>query len=79
MSLSRRTAVPSATRREVAADLRHDWPAALRAAGFDSDVPTAWLAEGLLPFLPGEAQESMFAAIDAYRAETGATWVAPTR
>jgi methyltransferase (TIGR00027 family) len=57
-------AIPSASRREVAVDLRHDWPAALRDAGFDPDVPTGWLAEGLLPFLPATAQEAMFAAID---------------
>jgi methyltransferase (TIGR00027 family) len=57
-------ATPSASRREVAVDLRHDWPAALRDAGFDPDVPTAWLAEGLLPFLPATAQDAMFAAID---------------
>jgi methyltransferase (TIGR00027 family) len=63
-TLNRAGAIPSATRREVAVDLRHDWPAALCAAGFDADVPTAWLAEGLLPFLPARAQEAMFAAID---------------
>jgi methyltransferase (TIGR00027 family) len=68
VTLNRAGAVPSATRREVAVDLRHDWPAALCAAGFDPDVPTAWLAEGLLPFLPGQAQESMFAAIDGLSA-----------
>src|SRR6185312_11043295 len=61
-------ATPSTTRREVAIDLRHDWPAALRDAGFDSDAPTAWLAEGLLPFLPGTAQGSMYAAIDVLSA-----------
>lgn len=55
---------PSTTRLDVAVDLRHDWPAALREAGFDTTRPTAWLAEGLLPFLPGPAQESMFSAID---------------
>lgn len=38
-------ATPSADRREVAIDLREDWPAALRAAGFDPTKPTAWLAE----------------------------------
>lgn len=41
-------------------DLRDDWPAALTAAGFDDTQPTAWLAEGLLPFLPGAAQDLMF-------------------
>jgi methyltransferase (TIGR00027 family) len=67
-TLNQAGVIPSATRREVAVDLRHDWPAALCAAGFDPDVPTAWLAEGLLPFLPGQAQESMFAAIDGLSA-----------
>ena len=61
-------AAPATTRREVAVDLRGDWPAALRAAGFDPAVPTAWLAEGLLPFLPGQAQEAMFNAIDGLSA-----------
>lgn len=40
-------------------DLRHDWPAALRAAGLDPGKPTAWSAEGLLPFLPPEAQDRL--------------------
>jgi methyltransferase (TIGR00027 family) len=62
-------AIPSASRREVAVDLRHDWPAALCDAGFDPDVPTGWLAEGLLPFLPATAQEAMFAAIDDLSAQ----------
>lgn len=57
-------ATPRADRRAVAVDLRHDWPQALRDAGFDADRPTAWLAEGLLPFLPAQAQESMFTSID---------------
>jgi methyltransferase (TIGR00027 family) len=54
---------PSADRREVAIDLRHDWPAALRDAGFDPTVPTAWLAEGLLMYLPAEAQDKLFTQI----------------
>jgi methyltransferase (TIGR00027 family) len=61
-------AAPATTRREVAVDLRGDWPGALRAAGFNPAVPTAWLAEGLLPFLPGQAQEAMFTAIDGLSA-----------
>src|SRR6202012_3220874 len=40
-------AQPTATRRAVAIDLRDDWPAALKAAGFDSEQPSAWSAEGL--------------------------------
>jgi methyltransferase (TIGR00027 family) len=58
-------ATPIADRRPVPVDLRHDWPQALRDAGFDATRPTAWLAEGLLPFLPGAAQDAMFASIDA--------------
>jgi methyltransferase (TIGR00027 family) len=54
---------PVADRRPVPVDLRHDWPRALRDAGFDATRPTAWLAEGLLPFLPAAAQEAMFASI----------------
>ena len=32
---------PSADRRTVSIDLRDEWPAALRAAGFDPAAPTA--------------------------------------
>jgi methyltransferase (TIGR00027 family) len=59
---------PVADRREVAADLRFDWPKTLRDNGFDPAQPTAWLAEGLLMFLPGEAEERLFADIDALSA-----------
>ncbi len=51
---------PSATRRDVPIDLREDWPAALRSAGFDASQPTAWLAEGLLMYLPADAQDLLF-------------------
>jgi methyltransferase (TIGR00027 family) len=53
-------AAPKATRRTVPIDLREDWPAALAGAGFDRTQPTAWLAEGLLPYLPAEAQDRLF-------------------
>ena len=49
----------------VPVDLRHDWPAALRQAGFDPSAPSAWSAEGLLPFLPAAAQELLFERVDA--------------
>ncbi len=52
-------AAPTADRRVVAIDLRDDWPAALRAAGFDPEQPTAWSAEGLLGYLPPEAQDRL--------------------
>jgi methyltransferase (TIGR00027 family) len=44
----------------VPVDLRHDWPTALRANGFDAEAPTAWSAEGLLPYLTADAQEVLF-------------------
>jgi methyltransferase (TIGR00027 family) len=53
-------AAPTAERRTVQVDLRDDWAAALTATGFDPDQPTAWLAEGLLPYLPAEAQDRLF-------------------
>ncbi|RZT86467.1 methyltransferase (TIGR00027 family) [Pseudonocardia sediminis] len=55
---------PTCDRRVVGVDLRDDWVAALRAQGFDPSRPTAWLAEGLLPFLPADAQETLLRAID---------------
>jgi methyltransferase (TIGR00027 family) len=57
-------AQPNAERREVAIDLREDWPQALRDNGFDPDEPSAWIAEGLLLYLPGDAQEQLFTGID---------------
>lgn len=41
----------------VGVDLREDWPAALREAGFDPARSTAWLAEGLLYALPPTAAD----------------------
>jgi len=61
-------AVPTARRVPVAVDLRDDWPAALIAAGFDPAQPTAWLAEGLLPYLPGDAQDRLFDLVTAHSA-----------
>jgi methyltransferase (TIGR00027 family) len=37
----------------------------LRAAGLDTTAPTAWLAEGLLIYLPPEAQDRLFDDITA--------------
>ena len=56
-------AQPTAYRRAVAIDLRDDWPAALRAAGFEPDQPSAWSAEGLLGYLPPEAQDRLLDTI----------------
>jgi len=58
-------AKPTAIRHPVPIDLRADWPSALRAAGLDTTAPTAWLAEGLLIYLPPEAQDRLFDNIAA--------------
>ncbi|MGZ4563681.1 MAG: class I SAM-dependent methyltransferase [Mycobacterium sp.] len=61
-------AAPTAERRAIAIDLRDDWRAALREGGFDVTQPTAWSAEGLLPYLPPEAQDRLFDNITALSA-----------
>lgn len=62
-TLTAHGAIPTARRREVPADLRSDWPTALCRAGFDSSMPTVWLAEGLLMYLPAKAQDRLFEQI----------------
>jgi methyltransferase (TIGR00027 family) len=61
-------AEPSAQRHTVAIDLRDDWPAALTAAGFDRTAPTAWIAEGLLIYLPPAAQDKLLDDVTALSA-----------
>ncbi|MEV5651297.1 class I SAM-dependent methyltransferase [Nocardia sp. NPDC052254] len=61
-------ATPTADRRTAGADLRDDWPAALRIAGFDPARPTAWSAEGLLSYLPPEAQDHLLDTVTALSA-----------
>ena len=67
-TLARLGAEPTATRRTVAIDLRDDWPTALHTAGFDPSAPTAWLAEGLLIYLPPEARDRLMDTITALSA-----------
>ena len=59
--------LPRSTERS-AIDLREDWPAALRDSGFDVGQPTAWSAEGLLVYLPPDAQDRLFDNITALSA-----------
>ncbi|MHC9291363.1 SAM-dependent methyltransferase [Mycobacterium sp. LTG2003] len=61
-------AAPTADIRKVPIDLRDDWPTALRASGFDPSAPSAWSAEGLLPFLPADAQDRLLDNITALSA-----------
>jgi methyltransferase (TIGR00027 family) len=58
-------ALPTTYRRAVAIDLRDDWPAALKQAGFDPAARTAWIAEGLLGYLPAEAQDRLLDQVTA--------------
>ncbi|MCA2244500.1 class I SAM-dependent methyltransferase [Mycobacterium sp. WUMAC-067] len=60
---------PTAEVRTVPVDLRHDWPSALRGAGFDTGRPAAWAAEGLIGFLPPEAQDRLLDNITALSAD----------
>jgi methyltransferase (TIGR00027 family) len=62
-TLSELGADPTAERRTVAMDLRYDWPSALIEEGFDPNQPTAWSAEGLLGYLPPDAQDRLLDTI----------------
>ena len=67
--LAEHSVQPTAQLRHVAVDLRQDWPNALRQAGFDASVPTAWLAEGLLRYLPADAQDRLFSQVGELSAQ----------
>jgi methyltransferase (TIGR00027 family) len=60
---------PTADVRAVPIDLRHNWPTALRGAGFDTGRPAAWAAEGLLGFLPSDAQDRLLDNVTALSAD----------
>ncbi|OBG75064.1 MULTISPECIES: class I SAM-dependent methyltransferase [unclassified Mycobacterium] len=63
-TLAAHGAEPACHRIPVAVDLRQDWPAALRKAGFDPAAPSVWSAEGLMPYLPAAAQDLLFERIN---------------
>jgi methyltransferase (TIGR00027 family) len=67
-TLAEHGAEPACNRVAVAVDLRQDWPAALRQAGFDPSVPSAWSAEGLMPYLPAAAQDLLFERVQGLTA-----------
>jgi methyltransferase (TIGR00027 family) len=69
VTLAELSAKPTVDLRAVPIDLRDDWPAALGQAGFDAQRPTAWLAEGLLAFLPSEAQDRLLDNITTLSAD----------
>ncbi len=66
---------PTVAHRSVGIDLREDWPAALRAAGFDPALPTTWLVEGLLIYLPADAADLLLDRLTALSAPGSAVAV----
>lgn len=61
--------VPARCRRHtIGIDLREDWTVPLLETGFDPARATVWLAEGLLPYLPAAAEESLFDRVNALSA-----------
>jgi methyltransferase (TIGR00027 family) len=73
-TLAEHSALPRTTYRQVGIDRRDDWAAALVAAGFDRHRPTSWLAEGLLPYLPADAQERLFDVVTEL--SSAGSWIA---
>src|SRR6201999_233894 len=67
-TLAEHGAKPTCNLVSVPVDLRHDWPAALRQAGFDPSAPSVWSAEGLMPYLPAAAQELLFERVQGLTA-----------
>ena len=68
VTLAQRGEVPNVDLRTVGIDLRKEWPNALRDIGFDSTRPTAWSAEGLLMYLPPDAQDRLLDQVTALSA-----------
>ena len=76
-TMARLGARPRVDHRTVAVDLRAGWVPLLRHNGFDQSVPTAWSAEGLLPYLPPDAQERLLDNVSELSAE-GSSFAADT-
>ncbi|HEY3995588.1 MAG TPA: class I SAM-dependent methyltransferase [Mycobacterium sp.] len=67
-------AQPTAELVNVPIDLRQDWPKALQEAGFDPSKPAVWSAEGLVRYLPAQAQDLLFERINSLSVE--GSWLA---
>jgi methyltransferase (TIGR00027 family) len=65
---------PTAQLVNVPIDLRQDWPKALQEAGFDASLPCVWSAEGLVRYLPAQAQDLLFERIHSL--SVPGSWVA---
>lgn len=67
-------AQPTANLVTIPIDLRQDWPKALQEAGFHATLPSAWSAEGLVRYLPAQAQDQLFERMHALSA--AGSWLA---
>ena len=61
-------AVPRCARHAVGVDLGAPWTDALAASGFDRAVPSAWLVEGLFPYLDDATARAVVAQTAAMAA-----------
>ncbi len=59
---------PRCRRVAIGVDLTQDWTDALRANGFDPELPAVWLMEGLLQYLDEGAVRTLFERVDALSA-----------
>jgi methyltransferase (TIGR00027 family) len=73
-TLRRHGAHPTVNLVTIPIDLRQDWPKALQEAGFDATRPSAWSAEGLVRYLPSQAQDLLFERMHALSAAD--SWLA---
>jgi methyltransferase (TIGR00027 family) len=68
-ALTAHGATPLADRCAVPVDLRDErWPPMLAQAGWDKTMPTAWLVEGLLPYLTSAEHDALFDTLTALSA-----------
>jgi methyltransferase (TIGR00027 family) len=62
--LSQTGAEPRCVRITVGIDLQQEWPPTLIAAGFISSDRTAWIIEGLIPYLAHDDAHRLLIAVD---------------
>jgi methyltransferase (TIGR00027 family) len=65
-------AVALRPRHPLAVDAGAEWELPLRAAGFDGAESTLWIVEGLLPYLPADAQLRLLSTIATLSAQGSA-------
>jgi methyltransferase (TIGR00027 family) len=66
--LREKAPAPQCARTTVGVDLRHNWADTLTESGFEPSRPSVWIAEGLLQYLPTDAEQALFEQINALSA-----------